>query len=72
MIRRLHDLGVTSDMAYAASFGSIILSYIIWYVNRRDKPHAERFGIYVGLWAPMLAVLARGLEETERRLGLQQ
>ncbi len=69
MIKRLSDLGITSDMAYAASFGSIFLSIIMWLSRRgHDRAGAERFGIFVGLWAPTLAILARGLEESERSL----
>lgn len=69
MIKRLSDLGVTSNMAYIASFGSILASIAIWNLRRKgDRAGAERFGIFVGLWAPTFAILARGLEESERSL----
>lgn len=69
MIKRLADLGITSDMAYIASFASILASIVIWAFRRGgDRAGAERFGIFVGLWAPTFAVLARGLEENERSL----
>lgn len=66
MIQRLRDLGLSSDVAYIASFSSIILSIFMWFLKRDDAASAERFGIFVGLWAPTLAILARGLEESER------
>jgi hypothetical protein len=41
---------------------SIMLSiWIWWFLNGNDveqKAHAERFGIFVGLWAPTLLILS--------------
>ena len=67
MIKRLSDLGITSDVAYIAVAASILLSIFMWGARRSDdRSQAERFGIFIGLWAPTLAVLGRALEETER------
>lgn len=69
MIKRIGGLGVSSDMAYLAAAASIILSIFMWNSRRGNDPaHAERFGIFVGLWAPTLAILGRSLEENERSL----
>jgi hypothetical protein len=41
---------------------SIFLSIAIWWLMRGETPeemaHAERFGIFVGLWAPTLLILS--------------
>ena len=41
---------------------SIFLSIAIWWLLNSDEPgeraHAERFGIFVGLWAPTLLILS--------------
>lgn len=70
MIKAIHDLKITSSMAYGASFLSILLSIAIWSLRREeDLAHAERFGIFVGLWAPTLAILAHALEQHEQNVG---
>lgn len=67
MVKRIGNLGLTSDMAYIAAISSVLLSIVMWFSNRGSDPaHAERFGIFVGLWAPTLAILGRALEENER------
>ncbi len=42
--------------------GSIVLSIFIWWFLDRETPearaHAERFGIFVGLWAPTFLILS--------------
>ena len=50
----------------ALGFISIIGSIVIWNIKKgetaEEKAHAERFGIFIGLWAPTffaLAVLAK-------------
>ena len=41
---------------------SIVLSIAIWWFLNGDdtetRAHAERFGIFVGLWAPTLLILS--------------
>jgi hypothetical protein len=69
MIKRIGNLGLTSDMAYIAAISSVLLSIVMWIGKRGNDPaHAERFGIFVGLWAPTLAILGRALEENERHV----
>ena len=50
----------------ALGFISIVGSIFIWNIKKgetaEEKAHAERFGIFIGLWAPTffaLAVLAK-------------
>lgn len=51
-----------STIFFQAGILSILLSIFIWWWMRGDTPeevaHAERFGIFVGLWAPTLLILS--------------
>jgi len=68
LIARIRQLNITSEMTYIAAGASIALSIAIWVLNQsEDRPHAERFGIFVGLWAPTLAIMGSVLEQDERR-----
>ncbi|MEM8530945.1 MAG: hypothetical protein AAGF95_08890 [Chloroflexota bacterium] len=72
MIKGLHQLNVTSDMAYIAAMASIILSIVAWFTRREDNlDQAERLGIFIGLWAPTLAIFGRALEDQERTIQMQ-
>ena len=67
MISKLRSLGITSGMSYAAGALSIAASIAIWNSNKgSDAPHAERFGIFVGLWAPTFFSIGNGLDAAER------
>jgi hypothetical protein len=51
-----------STICFIAGFASIIGSILIWYMAKGEAPdshaHAERFGIFVGLWAPTFFILS--------------
>ena len=51
-----------SNICFQGGILSILLSIIIWWSLLSDEPeekaHAERFGIFVGLWAPTLLILS--------------
>ncbi len=53
---------IASTICFQAGIASIILSIAIWWFMLGDDPeqqaHAERFGIFVGLWAPTLLILS--------------
>ncbi|MDX1934749.1 MAG: hypothetical protein SFU56_19300 [Capsulimonadales bacterium] len=67
LIKRLREAGLTSDMAYAASLASIGLSVAVWFSQReKDAAYGERFGIFIGLWAPTLAVFGNALKTEEK------
>lgn len=55
-----------STVCFQAGILSIVLSiWIWWFLNSSDaeqKAHAERFGIFVGLWAPTLLILSNRLD----------
>jgi hypothetical protein len=64
----VEDAGVTAPVAYTAAFASVALSIGIWLLRRgEDRANAERFGIFVGLWAPTLMTLGKVLEDRERK-----
>lgn len=51
-----------STLCFQAGLLSILLSITIWWALQGDDPeqkaHAERFGIFVGIWAPTLLILS--------------
>ncbi len=53
-----------SDGCFIAGFASIALSIFVWALKRTEveSAHAERFGIFVGLWAPTFFILSNRFE----------
>lgn len=51
-----------SNLCLFLGFASIVGSIAIWYFTGGTTPdtqsHAERFGIFVGLWAPTFFILS--------------
>ena len=51
-----------SHACFVLGFASIIGSIAIWYLtggsDSNSQEHAERFGIFVGLWAPTFFILS--------------
>ena len=48
-----------SQWLLAASMASVVGSIAVWSLTGESDPaHAERFGIFVGLWAPTLMGLS--------------
>lgn len=71
MIEMLHNAGIKSEYAYAGGFASIALSLISWLVSRSKKDHSkaqsDRWGIFVGHWAPTFFALGVALKLEERK-----
>jgi hypothetical protein len=69
MIKFIRGLGLTSDLAYVAAVASIGASVAAWTMSRNmeDAPgeKADRWGIYVGLWAPTFMALGNALKVDE-------
>jgi hypothetical protein len=70
IVEWLHKSGVTSEMAYTAAVSSIGLSFASWLMSRMGesagKDRADRWGIFVGQWAPTffgLGIALRGYEK---------
>ena len=70
MVKTLHRLGVSSEIAYGAALLSIVASVGAWATsrNKEDAPaaKAERWGIFVGLWAPTFMEIGNALKADER------
>jgi hypothetical protein len=74
VITILRKAGATPDLVYGASLASILLSLAMWFVPRGKGDAAggrpERMAIFVGLWAPTLALVAHALgAEANHRMG---
>ena len=67
LVQRLHKAGISSDILQILGFASILGSIATWRTAKGsgDAAHAERFGIFVGLWAPTFFVLADQLVNVE-------
>ena len=56
------QLKILSHICLYCGFASIAASIAIWHFTGGTEPdtqaHAERFGIFVGLWAPTFFILS--------------
>ena len=70
MIKQLSELGVKSDYAYIGGFVSIIVSYLAYFASRAkkgdDKAQSDRWGIFIGHWAPTFFALGVALKLEEQ------
>ena len=59
----LEMVRVCSHVCFAGGFASIIASILVWQMARNpDAGHGERFGIFIGLWAPTFFALSDRLD----------
>jgi hypothetical protein len=62
-----------SNICFVLGFASILGSIAIWYFAGGSAPetqaHGERFGIFVGLWAPTFLILSNRLDRYADKLG---
>ena len=69
MIKKISELGVKSEYAYIGGFASIVLSYLSYFVSRSkkgdDKAQSDRWGIFIGHWAPTFFALGVALKLEE-------
>jgi hypothetical protein len=70
MIEKLHDAGIRSEYAYIAGLASIGLSFLAWGTSRGAEnagtDRADRWGIFVGQWAPTFFGLGNALRSYEK------
>ncbi|MEO8095976.1 MAG: hypothetical protein ABI632_13745 [Pseudolysinimonas sp.] len=67
-IKALSDAGFKSQWAYLGGFASIGLSLTSWLISRgrhEDKGQSDRWGIFVGQWAPTFFALGIALKHEE-------
>ena len=60
LVQQMNKLGISSDVLQVLGFASIFASIATWRAAKGsgDVAHAERFGIFVGLWAPTFFALS--------------
>jgi hypothetical protein len=57
------DEKMVGKVCFYLGFVSIAASIAIWFLSKEpDAAHGERFGIFVGLWAPTFFALANRLK----------
>lgn len=71
MIRTLHRMGVRSSMMYGAGFASIGATVASWFLSmqleRSGTARADRWGLFVGEWAPAFFALGVALRLEEMK-----
>ncbi|HEY5978141.1 MAG TPA: hypothetical protein VIT41_00780 [Microlunatus sp.] len=69
VVSALHNLGIRSEYAYAAGVASIGLSYASYFISRGksgdSKAQSDRWGIFIGHWAPTFFALGIALKLEE-------
>ncbi|MEU6404263.1 hypothetical protein [Streptomyces sp. NPDC046985] len=67
IVKKLHDAGVKSEHAYIAASASIGLSLASWLTSTKTEnlERADRWGIFVGEWAPTFFALGLALANYE-------
>lgn len=70
MIAKLHETGLRSEHAYTAGMASIGLAFMSWATSKRTekagKDRADRWGIFVGMWAPTFFAMGNALRSYEK------
>jgi hypothetical protein len=73
VIKKLHDMGIRSEHAYIAGLASIGLSFASWVTSLKAEQagveRADRWGIFVGEWAPTFIGLGLALSHYEQQEG---
>jgi hypothetical protein len=68
-IRILHGFNVKSSHAYLAGFASVVISLSAWLISRAkktdDKAQSDRWGIFIGHWAPTFFAIGLALKSEE-------
>lgn len=72
IIKALKTIGINSDLMYSLGFASVATSIAVWSGAKKsgDSAHAERWGMFIGLWAPTFMALGNGMDESEKKAEL--
>ncbi len=69
MLQLLSNAGIRSEHMYAAGMGSVALSFMTWVTSRFGEDagvdRADRWGIFIGEWAPTFFALGVALRLEE-------
>lgn len=69
-MRTLSKAGVRSNHLYVAGLASIVFSIFVWLFSRGkddSKGQSDRWGLFVGEWAPTLFAIGVGLKLEESK-----
>lgn len=76
MMKMLHKMGIKAGHMYAAGFASIGVSVASWMMSKNyekgDLARADRWGIFVGQWAPTFFALGVALRIEETHKGIAE
>ncbi|GAA3838529.1 hypothetical protein GCM10022226_71000 [Sphaerisporangium flaviroseum] len=70
MIRALNRMGIRSGMMYTAGILSVGASFVSWVLSKEyegDLARADRWGLFVGEWAPTFFAIGVALRIEETR-----
>ncbi|WP_052190279.1 hypothetical protein [Streptomyces sp. NRRL S-1824] len=69
IVKMLHEKGLKSEHAYCAGFLSVGLAVASWFGSMKVEPlgvdRADRWGIFVGEWAPTFFAIGLALANYE-------
>jgi len=65
-------LKMLSDLCFVLGFVSIAAALVLWAVSGgqwapEEIAHAERFGIFIGLWAPTFFILSNRFDRYAKK-----
>lgn len=70
MLERLHKSGIRAEHLYAAGIASIGAAFASWLASKRLEragiARADRWGIFIGEWAPTFFAMGNALRGYER------
>jgi len=70
MLQQLHEKGLRAEHCYVAGAASIVVSFASWVLSRKFEAagvdRADRWGIFIGEWAPTFIALGNGLRMYEK------
>ncbi|GAA4673826.1 hypothetical protein GCM10023347_29970 [Streptomyces chumphonensis] len=70
IVKKMHEAGVRSEHAYFAAFVSIGGALVTWMTSNRTEhagvDRADRWGIFIGEWAPTFFGLGVALSQYEQ------
>ncbi|SPE99873.1 hypothetical protein [Streptomyces sp. MA5143a] len=74
VIKKMHDMGIRSEHAYMAAMASIGLTVVAWAGSLKMEAgtglaRADRWGLFVGEWAPTFFGLGLALSHYEQQDG---